>query len=299
MEIDYQRSEWLLRMQKAGAYLLRKFHLVCQKHNLQYFLAYGTLLGAIRHQGFIPWDDDIDIAMPREDYERLGRLTQDELGDEIMIQNQNNDSEYWLPFYKVRLLGTEVLDQRIGFEYQKRVKEKGIWLDIFPMDRCGGSVGITAFEQRKFNILRLLQDAVKYDAMQGSKLTELYFSKRGIIKMKVLLSINSLFGLCKTNNKKRLLNLYHSIAKLKSSGDFLVTRGGVGTLSKLVVPADCFFPAKDAVFEGASFKVPNNPDFILRKLYGDDYMMPPPVELRYSHQTEDTIVNVPDNFLID
>ena len=298
MEIDYKRSESLVKMQKAGAYLLRKFHAACQKNGLQYFLAYGTLLGAIRHQGFITWDDDIDIAMPREDFERLGSLTQEQLGDEIFIQSQNNDLEYWLPFYKVRLLGTEVFDQRPGYEHRNRVKERGIWLDIFPMDRCGGSVGITALEKRKFKMLSFLQDAVLYEAMQGGMRTERLFSKRRITRLKAFLSISSLFGLCKTNNKRRLLNLLHAVAKLKSSGGFLVMRGGVGTLQKLLVPEDWYYPAKEAVFEGASFMIPNNPDYILRKLYGDDYMTPPPVEKRQGHQDDDTLVNVPDNFLI-
>lgn len=82
--------------------ILKKIDEVCKKHNINYWLDSGTLLGAVRHQGFIPWDDDIDIGMLREDYEKFLKVAQKDLGDDYFLQTRSTDKNYPLVFAKVR-----------------------------------------------------------------------------------------------------------------------------------------------------------------------------------------------------
>lgn len=103
-------------MQQADAELLQIFHKVCAKNNLTYWLDWGTLLGAVRHKGFIPWDDDLDVTMPREDYERAVTLFQEEFA-KLGIEAKESEDESMA---------------RIGIGY--KTGQTGVWLDVFPMD---------------------------------------------------------------------------------------------------------------------------------------------------------------------
>lgn len=110
--------------------ILLAFDKVCKKHNLTYFLFAGTLLGAVRHKGFIPWDDDIDVCMPRNDYNKFMEIGQKELPSDLFIQNHRTDKQYTLAFSKIRKINTSFV------EYNSQLKHMnhGIFIDIFPMD---------------------------------------------------------------------------------------------------------------------------------------------------------------------
>ena len=99
--------EVLRRLQLVELEILKKFDAMCKKYDLEYFAVYGTVLGAIRHDGIIPWDDDIDIAMPRKDYERLAEIVPIEMGEDYTLLNGQIDAHY--PFVTSRIMkkGTE------------------------------------------------------------------------------------------------------------------------------------------------------------------------------------------------
>ncbi len=121
-KISPAKNEPLRIMQLCNAELLHIFDKLCDKHNLRYWLDSGTLLGAIRHKGFIPWDDDLDVMMPREDYDRVIPLMKDEMdkyGIVVRWGGYFDDMGYM---------------QRLAFGY--RTVETGIWMDIFPADCC-------------------------------------------------------------------------------------------------------------------------------------------------------------------
>lgn len=104
---------------------------ICEKHNIKYFMIAGTLLGAVRHEGFIPWDDDMDFGMMRDDYERFLTVCQEELDNtKFYLQTDRNDKYYTFNFSKLRLLGTKVTET-----FSSSVNtHQGIYIDIFPID---------------------------------------------------------------------------------------------------------------------------------------------------------------------
>ncbi len=105
---------------------------VLDKHNLTYSLVAGTLLGAIRHKGFIPWDDDLDIIMPREDFEKFREIANKELPENLFFQDYTTDEEYPSIYAKVRNSNTTLIEN--GYRFLKKMNQ-GIFIDIFVADR--------------------------------------------------------------------------------------------------------------------------------------------------------------------
>ena len=116
--------------------ILDVIHHICSEHGLRYSLAYGTLIGAVRHKGFIPWDDDIDLMMPREDYEKLLSLWDSTAPKGYILQNVRTNPDFTQSFTKIRKDHTTFLQ----FEFEReKCYHKGIFVDIFPGDRVAPS----------------------------------------------------------------------------------------------------------------------------------------------------------------
>ncbi len=112
--------------------LLKQFAVACEENGLKWFVHAGTMLGAVRHQGFIPWDDDIDVVMPREDYDRLCQLAPTVFSEPYFYQCEETDPFFARTFSRLRNSGTTaLLDNERPFRYPFN---QGIFLDIFPMD---------------------------------------------------------------------------------------------------------------------------------------------------------------------
>lgn len=110
--------------------ILKQFVRVCEKYGLRYYVAGGTLLGMIRHKGFIPWDDDIDIDMPREDYEQLKRIAPEEFSEPYFFQSIDTDINYARPHLQIRNSNTTaIVKHEVGLKFNQ-----GIFIDIFPLD---------------------------------------------------------------------------------------------------------------------------------------------------------------------
>ena len=114
--------------------MLRVFDSVCRKHYLHYSLAFGSLLGAVRHNGFIPWDDDIDVVMPRGDYEKL-KIFRSDFINPYFLQFPGDNFGYFVSFAKLRNSNTS----SISFPFRYEDFNQGIFMDIFPMDNYSAS----------------------------------------------------------------------------------------------------------------------------------------------------------------
>ena len=119
-------------LQKLELAILKDVATVCEKHNIKFFLGEGTLLGAIRHKGFIPWDDDVDLIMERSEYERFLEVAQKELGDAYQVQHPMTVDNYWSPFIKVRQLTGDLSFRQNHIAHL--TDNNGPYIDIFPME---------------------------------------------------------------------------------------------------------------------------------------------------------------------
>jgi len=155
-------------MQECDALLLLVFDRFCKKYNLTYWLDFGTLLGAVRHKGFIPWDDDMDVAMPREDYNKLLELLKQEFGNGDFNIRERKPAE------------------TIGFGYQH--EKTGVWLDVFPVDAIPNCEDISVIENslaerlykyRKFYNKHHNSDVIGYYAAKRKSIIEDEFAGKG------------------------------------------------------------------------------------------------------------------------
>ena len=121
----------LRRHQMVMLEMVKELDRICKKHNIPYFLYGGTLLGAVRHNGFIPWDDDLDVGLMRKDYRRLMKVLPSELPSHIVLQTNETDKNYFYFFAKLRDTRS-FLDEGA---YDRCFKYRGIFIDIFPFDK--------------------------------------------------------------------------------------------------------------------------------------------------------------------
>lgn len=242
----------LAEVKKIELDILKCFHDYCEKNSLRYFLAYGTLLGAVRHGGFIPWDDDIDVVMPRADYEKFIREFKNDCYEVYDLSKKG----YFYPFAKLCDSRTVLIENIV-------VKNRmGIYIDIFPMDGVGEDVG-KQISKIKRN-LKLQQH--KYSP---------FSRKRSLIK-KILLPIVKLLLL--PLSCQRLGQRMNDEAKKNSYDDCNL----VGCLCEdvgksLFFEREVIEPISSISFEGYSFCAPADVDKYLTCVYGD-YMKLPPID---------------------
>lgn len=140
----------MIELRKVEVEILKEIHKICTENDLQYYLCGGTLLGAVRHKGFIPWDDDIDIVMPRDDYNKFITLCLNgKLDKQYILQNTDTEPEYHLPFTKIRKKHTFFDEEGV----RKLKIHKGIFVDIFPLDYSKKNEGFVFIS--KIKLLRI------------------------------------------------------------------------------------------------------------------------------------------------
>lgn len=260
------------KMQLMQLDMLVEFDRVCRKNDIRYTIFGGTLLGAVRHKGYIPWDDDADIAMLREDYEKFKKVA-DQLNPKICyLQDHETDPEYRWGYSKLRRTGTKYI--RIGQEHLKC--KTGFFVDIFPMD----DIPLTTMGQMFndfycFCLRKILWSEVgKYSDNQSklSKLTFKILSK--IPSKKVFNRLEKMSKKSRNDSKNRVrLLLFPATGKLYRKNS-IKTRYGM--------PKEWFTDLIEYEFEGKKFFGTKDYDTILTYIYGD-YMQLPPEDKRDPH----------------
>lgn len=257
------REEQLIELE-----ILKDFAAFCDEHSLRYFLDSGTLIGAVRHHGFIPWDDDIDVCLLREDYELFKSLVleRDLWLNEHLRLSLEKDSFY--PYLKLIDVRTVLIEYP-----NSNPLETGIYIDIFPKDGMkskGGREKKRAEKVQKFNL---------YSWIGSFTIRKL--KRTGKFRDTLLATIIRILIPNPEKHKRKAIEL----AKKYSGKDCpyvssIVCSGLTGCVSK-----DCFAERIDVSFEGFTFKAPSGYDTYLRSLYPGDYMIPPPPEKRTAHET--------------
>lgn len=250
----------LRELQLTELEILKKVHEVCEQNGITYYFVGGTLLGAMRHKGFIPWDDDLDIAMPRHDYNRFLALCQDgALGEKYYLQHTVTDPEYWLPFAKVRKNNT-LFDED---SYKNIETHKGIFIDIFPLDYCKKNSGII------FNLRAKTIKKISY-----------IIQMRKLSRPTVGPITSLLFQITKPLTIKQLSEFHDYLCSRFDNGSYLINYGSNYKYQKQTMVRDIYEPAVKVEFEDAEFYAPNQPIRYLESLFKNWKQLPPEEERR-------------------
>lgn len=255
-------KESINRLQGLQLDIMLEVKRICEAHNLRYFLVGGSLLGAIRHGGFIPWDDDLDIAMPRKDYDAFISICTTELDSQYYLHTTETDSLYWLPFAKVRKNGTYLEEESIT----PITTHKGIYIDIFPLDvavKPGGP--ILYFQKQMVKILAAVVMVKRGLQLRKPK----GLAKRIIVCLAAPFSISFLIK-C----QRKIMTLHN-----KKNTEYWVNLGSNYNYIKQTIPVSKYCPPRVTDFEGEKLQIPNEYEYILTRIYGD-YMRLPPEEKR-------------------
>lgn len=236
----------LRRQQMRMLDILLEVDNICKKHDIKYWLSSGTLIGAMRHNGFIPWDDDLDIEMMRSDYLRLMKVLPTELPEWLALQNNETDPNYFYFYAKVRDKRSRMLEQN---GYDRMWKEQGIYIDIFPM------------EQHPVWLHKLTEKTVGHMYKIWRTSTD---------DAKAIKQVRRIFNL---NNKILFPCLRTFFLPLTSILSPLIT-SGMGIPFHNPRFANEIFPLKTHEFEGHQLPVPANADAHLRHIFGDYMQLP-------------------------
>lgn len=265
LEIEYYK--------KKVVNIFAAFIQICDDNNLRYFCCGGTAIGAVRHQGMIPWDDDIDVLMPREDYSKFLNIFPTMNSDKFDVVFPNSRSNYYLPYAKMCDINTTLIE---NIKYPFIL---GAFIDIFPLD-------FTISESNNWEMLLTKYKRFSNKLMILGKSTKsniLDFPKR-VINGQLRTAQNELnLAFFKINKRSILLGQMEDLIKENSLGNssYVVNYSGMWGIREFA-KASWFndFVIKD--FEGLKVRLPIGYDDYLKNIYGN-YMEMPPLEKRISH----------------
>lgn len=261
-------KETLYRVQMTQLEIAKEVKRVCEENNIKYFLTAGTLLGAVRHKGFIPWDDDLDIGMLVEDYNRFCEIAPQRLGDKYILQTMETDISYPLTLAKVRKKGTVYVENKAN-----QANKPGIYVDIIPYKHVPESYEqAEAISKRAVNIQRVL--LMKCGNRPWMEEDGIVWKKRiGYI----LYQIIALFV-----SKQKLISGYHALFEgyedsNRLAGDIVYSGNSYGD-------KQWYEDVLQMQFEDTEFSVGIGYEKYLEAVYGDYMQLPPEDQRENRHQ---------------
>lgn len=275
-----ESSDMLSQIQSIELRILKYVDHICKENNINYWLDGGTLLGAVRHGGFIPWDDDIDIVMPRADFVKFISIAKRILPSEFKVHT-NNDEDYDNFFVSAKIydLLSEVTEGNI------QDKNKGIFIDINIIDYYSENYFINYFQLKImkpfFRILCRNSFKLEYNV----KISKTYKIFSFVINLFALL-----FG------RKYVVQLFVSFFSILFSKSLIKIKSnlcgyGYDVYWTRVFKSTDIFPLNKMKFCDAYFNVPSNSCDILKVFYGESYMTLPPESERFPHHIQSVVVD--------
>lgn len=243
--------------------MLIEFDAICKKHKLQYWLDSGTLLGAVRHRGFIPWDDDIDLSMPIEDYNEFLQIAKNELSNKIFLQSSQTDKNFKFDYIKLRSNKATIVELH---EKDKQTHyHQGVFVDIFPM------LTIENTEDNKKQYVSIFEQIRNLSAV----------------------SLHTPDGIDDPVKRATLVeNLKQKHQGWKIDNSKVIYGGEMPDVSAWF-DFEKIFPLTTLEFEGLSFPAPLNADHYLDAIYNFDYRQLPPENKRIIHAHSIDILDMP------
>jgi lipopolysaccharide cholinephosphotransferase len=245
----------LRQLQLTELEIFREIKRICDLSSVRYYMLGGSVLGAVRHKGFIPWDDDIDVAMPRPDYERFASICATQLDGRFWWQSYRTEDRYPLVFGKLLHCGTELLQQPT----QHLPIRHSVYVDVFPLDGIPQS-RLTRLGHK--HVLKFCEMRISADVRRRGY-------KRLAASLTRVIPRGLAIKLFETLARRFDYDLSHAV----------VNHGGTWGYEREAVPKEWFGDGEDLEFEGMSVRCPTKWDAYLTQVYGD-YMTPPPEEQR-------------------
>lgn len=264
-------AQTLRKVQLVELDIAKEVKRVCEENGIRYFLYRGTFLGAVRHQGFIPWDDDMDIGMLRADYEKFRKLAPEKLGKDYCFQDWHTDENYALPFGKVRKRGTVFVEAKCA-----RLPENGIYIDFYPLDFAPqGEEEKKALAGKLLHLFRM--------KLMKSGYTPWMEEDRVIWKKRI--GYLAYQAAAMFISQKKLIDTYEKLVMAVPAGDTLYEQSALPIA--YYFDRDWCERLSQYPFEDTAFAGPENYDAFLSRLYGS-YMELPPVGKRENrHQIKE------------
>lgn len=263
----------LRKVQLVQLEIAKEIARVCNLNNINYFLIGGTLLGAVRHKGFIPWDDDLDIGMLRNDYEKFISIAPQCINEKYKVVDWKSDTNYPHPMGKVIKKGTIYKESK-----RNDLGEQGIWVDIFPYDNVEN---IDALVKRDFK-LKMLRSLIRAKNNYQTWISQDGFLVGKYIKNLPFRIISVFF------NRENLISKYELLST-KDNGikTEYVFENGTEEYTKWVFLKEYFLNLNDIEFEDAKFTGPERFDDYLTVAYGNYMKLPPESERENRHLIEE------------
>lgn len=246
--------------------ILKMFHSFCIENSIRYFISHGTLLGAIRYKGFIPWDDDLDVLVPREDYDRLMTLFQD--SEHYRLLSYERNQTYYFPYAKL----CDMTTRKVEGGYDNGV-ELGLDIDVFPLDHWDNDL-----EKAKQESKRQKQNRFRLGLTKLEKPDSIHPAKR--------FAKGILMALCKLRGSAYYVQRIIKEANKPEQKGSRYMGGKAWNVygERDILPAEVFAETIELEFEGEKFFAPVGYDTFLSSLYGD-YLPEPPMEKRKTHHS--------------
>lgn len=274
---DMERRE----IHKCLLHMLKDIDYVCRKHNITYMLCGGTALGAVRHQGFIPWDDDLDISMPRAEYEKFISIMHNELGKYYDFSYpHSNNIDY--PFLKIYKKGTKFAELFDDMSYE------GLWVDVFPMEYAPDNVLIRYVKGKAADFLFHCVAASLMIAQKNNNETKNMYTQNWRRKLRYYIAIIIGYMLCFLSYKK-IINIFDNFVRSERKTSMMTIPTGRAYYFGECLSTSVIFPVRSMKFCDMEINVYNDVHSYLSRLYGD-YMQIPPEDKRERHYISDFLI---------
>lgn len=274
--MEQYTAEQLRRIRLIDLEIYEAIADVCEAHGLRYYAGCGTTLGAVLYQGFIPWDDDMDVCMPRKDYEEFLRIAPGELPEKLEILGIGQTKGYVLPFAKVHNRETTFVEATDT----DRKYHSGVFVDAFPMDAASSDKRL---RDRQFRRCRTWIRACVLTEYRKPKLPG---QMNGIFRLFAgfgCAAIHALFGLTGRKTEYFYRKYLREARRYEQDGEpDRYRRLGIAAYSSVAHLPETLFPTKSTPFGSTRVRIPNDADTYLKDLYGD-YRTPLPPEKQRNH----------------
>ncbi|MDO4483520.1 MAG: LicD family protein [Clostridia bacterium] len=265
--------EQLSQLQIRLKEILCDFEDCCKKHGIDYFAGGGTALGAYRHQGFIPWDDDIDLTITREDFKRFVEVFPKEMGEKYILQTPQTRPDFGLLIARIRLKNTSLRSR----EDLYNTDECGVFIELFIVENTFDNPVLRAIHGIGSMGLMFCVSCRRYkrDLKQFLNILE----DPALAKtLRIKAAIGTLFSFMKLETWTRLADRWNGICKNNKSKLMTIPVGRLHFFGE-IYPREMFYPPRPLPFEDTTVRCPNDTPGYLAHRYGPCYMTPPPKDM--------------------